>query len=57
MVDYCNGLYPKTTQNIKQNIEQQEVDLNNALKKGEWAKEKGVEVIKSKKAVEDEPVK
>ena len=57
MVDYCNGLYPKTTQNIKQNIEQQEVDLNNALKKGEWAKEKGVEVIKSKKAGEDEPVK
>lgn len=55
MIDYCKRLYPNETSSTTQKTEEKkEVDLKDQLKKGSWAKEKGVEVIQSKKSKLDE---
>lgn len=51
MIQYCKDLN-RTSDKTEQKPAESAVKLEDALKKGEWAKMKNVEVIKSKKAKE-----
>lgn len=54
MIDYCKSLYPTAENSGDKHEEKKEVNLTEALKKGPWVKEKGFEVIQSKKSKGDE---
>lgn len=60
MIDYCKDLNKRTNsistngEKIQQNAEKANVE--NVLTKGDWAKEKGVELIKSKKENPDNEI-
>lgn len=55
MIDYCRRLFPTNEERIK--AEKKAIDLQAELKKGQWAKEKGVQIIQSKKQKEEEDSK
>jgi hypothetical protein len=53
LIEYCKRLLP-TNASKAQNAEKKAVNIQDELKKGAWAKEKGVEILKSKKNKKDD---
>ena len=53
MIDYCKRLNTKDSEKDNEN-ERKKVSLEDELKKGSWAKEKGVSIIQSKKSKIDD---
>ena len=48
LMNYCKDLYPSESDQVKKE-KTENVDVESAMKSGEWSKMKGVEVIVSKK--------